>query len=322
MGLVGRGDPGADDAVGRAGPAGPGAGRDIERAKPVPVAGPFLFTLTFAYFIAAQAPLKLPGAPFCAGFSVTGAGAIDRGAHAGHPASGGHKLLIAASGLCAFKLNLLSESVALVIWDHGSSGLPGCFLVATRFVAAIQSRRNGMNNKLLNCLVAGVLGTTLALASPALARGGGGGGGGGGMAAAWAAACMAAAGEAAWEAACMAVAAWEGACMAVAAWRRDACGRHGRRHALRRHERRHAFQRQQFRGRALCASRILAPDLQGSRSGTGTISVVASITASIALRSLAETSATPMTAVGAECGRDMDYSGSMSAATTATDSGC
>jgi hypothetical protein len=36
-----------------------------------------------------------------------------------------------------------------------------------------------MNDKLLNCLVAGVLGTTLALASPALARGGGGGGGGG-----------------------------------------------------------------------------------------------------------------------------------------------
>jgi DHA1 family tetracycline resistance protein-like MFS transporter len=26
--------------------------------------GPFLFTLTFAYFIGAQAPLKLPGAPF------------------------------------------------------------------------------------------------------------------------------------------------------------------------------------------------------------------------------------------------------------------
>jgi hypothetical protein len=37
-----------------------------------------------------------------------------------------------------------------------------------------------MNNKLLNGLVAGVLATTLALASPALARGGGGGGGGGG----------------------------------------------------------------------------------------------------------------------------------------------
>jgi DHA1 family tetracycline resistance protein-like MFS transporter len=26
--------------------------------------GPFLFTLIFAYFIGAQAPLKLPGAPF------------------------------------------------------------------------------------------------------------------------------------------------------------------------------------------------------------------------------------------------------------------
>lgn len=26
--------------------------------------GPFLFTLTFAYFIGAQAPLPLPGAPF------------------------------------------------------------------------------------------------------------------------------------------------------------------------------------------------------------------------------------------------------------------
>ena len=26
--------------------------------------GPFLFTLTFAYFIGTQSPLKLPGAPF------------------------------------------------------------------------------------------------------------------------------------------------------------------------------------------------------------------------------------------------------------------
>jgi MFS transporter, DHA1 family, tetracycline resistance protein len=26
--------------------------------------GPFLFTLTFAWFIGANAPLKLPGAPF------------------------------------------------------------------------------------------------------------------------------------------------------------------------------------------------------------------------------------------------------------------
>jgi hypothetical protein len=37
-----------------------------------------------------------------------------------------------------------------------------------------------MNNKVLSCLIAAVLGTTLALASPALARGGGGGMGGGG----------------------------------------------------------------------------------------------------------------------------------------------
>jgi DHA1 family tetracycline resistance protein-like MFS transporter len=28
------------------------------------LAGPFLFTLTFAYFISANAPAKLPGAPF------------------------------------------------------------------------------------------------------------------------------------------------------------------------------------------------------------------------------------------------------------------
>src|SRR6266478_6199011 len=39
-----------------------------------------------------------------------------------------------------------------------------------------------MNNRVLGCLIAGALATTLALASPVLARGGGGGGGmGGGM---------------------------------------------------------------------------------------------------------------------------------------------
>ena len=32
-----------------------------------------------------------------------------------------------------------------------------------------------MNNKLLNCLIAGAIAATLALASPAFARGGGGG---------------------------------------------------------------------------------------------------------------------------------------------------
>jgi hypothetical protein len=38
-----------------------------------------------------------------------------------------------------------------------------------------------MNNKLLSCVVAAALGTSLALASPVLARGGHGGGMGGGM---------------------------------------------------------------------------------------------------------------------------------------------
>src|SRR5216683_3528268 len=58
----------------------------------------------------------------------------------------------------------------------------------------------------------------------------------------------------------------------------------------------------------------------GSRSMTGAPS---STTASIALRSLARPSLTrPTIAVGAECGRHMDCSGSMSAATTTTDSGC
>ena len=38
-----------------------------------------------------------------------------------------------------------------------------------------------MTNKILSCLIVGALGATLALASPAFARGGGGGHGGGGM---------------------------------------------------------------------------------------------------------------------------------------------
>jgi len=44
--------------------------------------GPFLFTLTFAYFIGAKAPLQLPGAPFLAGIGAAGGGASDRDAHA------------------------------------------------------------------------------------------------------------------------------------------------------------------------------------------------------------------------------------------------
>jgi len=37
---------------------------DIIRRHKGWIFGPFLFTLTFAYFIGAQTPLHLPGAPF------------------------------------------------------------------------------------------------------------------------------------------------------------------------------------------------------------------------------------------------------------------
>ena len=34
--------------------------------------GPFLFTLTFAYFISDQAPVKMPGAPFLLAAALLG----------------------------------------------------------------------------------------------------------------------------------------------------------------------------------------------------------------------------------------------------------
>jgi hypothetical protein len=62
------------------------------------------------------------------------------------------------------------------------SGVPVVFLLR-RYPEATWSI--GMNNKLLNCLIAGAVSTTLAIASPAFAAhggmGGGGTGGGGGM---------------------------------------------------------------------------------------------------------------------------------------------
>ena len=39
-------------------------GANISVQSVAQLVGPFLFTLTFAYFIGAQAPLHLPGAPF------------------------------------------------------------------------------------------------------------------------------------------------------------------------------------------------------------------------------------------------------------------
>ena len=164
-----------------------------------------------------------------------------------------------------------------------------------------------MNSKLLVCLVAGALGTSLALASPGFARGGGGGGGGGGM--------VAVAG--------MAVAdAWRRHGRRDAWWRhgrRHAWRRHGRWHALRRHGRRRAIQRRPFREVRLLRMPDFRRGFQGSHS-TGH-NFITSITASIALRSLARPTLTPTpptTAAGAGRGRHMDCSGSTSAATTAT----
>jgi hypothetical protein len=57
----------------------------------------------------------------------------------------------------------------------------GLLVVFLRRYPSLQFNHGGigMNSKLLNCLIAGALSTTLALASPALARGGFGGMGGG-----------------------------------------------------------------------------------------------------------------------------------------------
>jgi DHA1 family tetracycline resistance protein-like MFS transporter len=38
--------------------------------------GPFLFTLTFAYFISGEAPFKLPGAPFILAAALLGLGLL------------------------------------------------------------------------------------------------------------------------------------------------------------------------------------------------------------------------------------------------------
>jgi hypothetical protein len=55
---------GADDAPRRRLRARPVAGRQRQRAQHHRTARPGLFTQSFAFFIAAGAPLHLPGAPF------------------------------------------------------------------------------------------------------------------------------------------------------------------------------------------------------------------------------------------------------------------
>ena len=49
--------------------------------------GPFLFTLTFAYFISDQAPVKMPGAPFLLAAALLGLALCDRVADAGDKSS-------------------------------------------------------------------------------------------------------------------------------------------------------------------------------------------------------------------------------------------
>ncbi len=54
--------------------------------------GPFLFTLTFAYFIGAQRAVEIAGRAVPAGVGAVAAGAGDRGAHAaGSQAAHGHR---------------------------------------------------------------------------------------------------------------------------------------------------------------------------------------------------------------------------------------
>ena len=54
--------------------------------------GPFLFTLTFAYFIGAQAPGEIAGRAVPAGVGIIAAGARDRGAHANTGYTGSERL--------------------------------------------------------------------------------------------------------------------------------------------------------------------------------------------------------------------------------------
>ena len=64
VGRFGRGDPVADDEKVAADQQGQLQGATSSVQSVSQLVGPFLFTLTFAYFIGAQAPMTLPGAPF------------------------------------------------------------------------------------------------------------------------------------------------------------------------------------------------------------------------------------------------------------------
>src|SRR6266849_4446657 len=78
-----RGGAGADDAIGRARPAGPVAGRDHQRAKRIPARGTVSVYADICLFHQPSGAAEIAGGAVPAGVGVTGAGDSDRGAHAG-----------------------------------------------------------------------------------------------------------------------------------------------------------------------------------------------------------------------------------------------
>ena len=162
-----------------------------------------------------------------------------------------------------------------------------------------------MTNKLVSGIVAGALATALALASPALAaRGGGGGGGGmhgGGMGGGMHAGGMGGGPHFSGMGGGPRFSGMGGGPRFGGARFASAPLRH--------------MPRSRLGLRILDSHR----GFQDSRSGTASITA-SSIIASTALRSLARPSPSPPTiAVGAECGRHTDCSGSTSAVATATE---
>jgi len=82
-GVAGAAVQAADDAIGRAGPAGPIAGRHHQRAKHVPAGGTVSVHADICLFHQPPGAAEIAGGAVPAGLGVAGAGDRDRGAHAG-----------------------------------------------------------------------------------------------------------------------------------------------------------------------------------------------------------------------------------------------
>ena len=82
VGRGGRGDAGADDAIGRARPARPIAGRDVERAKRVTDARPVPVHADLCLFHRREGAAAIAGRAVPPGIGAAGGGASDRDAHA------------------------------------------------------------------------------------------------------------------------------------------------------------------------------------------------------------------------------------------------